>query len=526
MLILTKKMIYSIMILFIGLFIGSSFLIRAKYNSVIYGDIPILQKQNLRIFLLLITFIILFNVILYRICLKLNKYSKKIIIPTTLLISFSIQIVIIFLFTKLPSADSQTVLSIALNILYKGNYNTFQTGGYIYMFPHNYSIVLYLKTLLSIFPNNYLVIKTFNILFTLITTLMIYLIYKEINYKSKDNDYGVLIFAATYIPSLLMCNYIYNDIIATAFFTSSIYFMIKFIKEKSLKFIVISSILLSLGNYFRSVGIIYIISGIIYCFLYIKEIGMKKMLSSFCILVILFSIPSLVQNAILKSTGIITESVNKNSAPVYMWFNMGLNNSTLGYWDDMKSYNIYQREANYNKEKSTELFKTEIEAKLSNMTFYDLTKFYYSKILWLWTEGTYQIETYGIGNDSSDNQNNTHMTENSYSYTTFATDLFKGDSKYRSGLNWILYATNFLMYCFIFVRLLTGMRSKKFNEIIFYLIILGFIGFYILWEIKSRYIYPVYPLLIILSYMGFKDSYDFIMQRNSIKFKSLLGGEK
>jgi len=40
---------------------------------------------------------------------------------------------------------------------------------------------------------------------------MIYLIYKEINYKSKENDYGILVFAATYIPSLFMCNYIYNS---------------------------------------------------------------------------------------------------------------------------------------------------------------------------------------------------------------------------------------------------------------------------------------------------------------------------
>ena len=38
------------------------------------------------------------------------------------------------------------------------------------------------------------------------------------------------------------------------------------------------------------------------------------------------------------------------------------------------------------------------------------------------------------------------------------------------------------------------------------LVLLGFVGFYLLWEIKSRYLYPVYPLLLVLSVLGFKDT--------------------
>jgi hypothetical protein len=521
-----KKTIYIILIFFIGLFIGSSFFIRAKYNSYVYGDKPILQRQDIGIFLLLIMLLIILSIILYKLCLKLNKYSKKIIIPLTLFFSFVIQIAIIFLFTKLPEADSRTVLSIALNMLYKNNYSSFQHGGYLYMFPFNYSMVLYLETLLSVFPNNYLVIKIFNILFTLVTTLMIYLIYKEVNYKSKGNDYGVLIFAATYIPSLFMSNYIYNDIISTTLLTMATYFLIKFVKNKSLKYIIISSILLSIGNYFRGIGVIFLIAGVIYILLNSKEIGRKNLLKALCILALFFNIPGLVEDAVLQTTGIVNESINKNSAPIYMWLNMGMNKDTFGYWDNMKSYIIYQRQGNYNKEKSTELFKTEISNKLSSMSFSDLINLYYNKIIWTWTEGTYQIETYGIGNGASSNSRQRINMENTvYSYPTFATDLFKGDSKYRSGLNWILYVMNFLIYCFIFIRLINGFKSKRYEEVFLILIILGFIGFYILWEIKSRYIYPVYPLLIALSYMGFKDLYEFMLKRNFLKSIALLRKE-
>lgn len=161
------------------------------------------------------------------------------------------------------------------------------------------------------------------------------------------------------------------------------------------------------------------------------------------------------------------------------------------------------------------MFRNEIEKKLSNKSLSDLAKFYYKKVLWTWTEGTYQIESFGIGNSAvTDSNPKMNRFNQQYSYPTFATELFKGDSIYRSGLNWVLYVMNFLMYCFIFIKLVLEMKSKKFDEVFLSLIILGFIGFYILWEIKSRYIYPVYPLLIVLSYIGFKDTYDFISKRN------------
>lgn len=514
-----KRSIYSILIFFVGLFIITSFFTRAIYNSVVYGDYAILQSQNLGVFLPLVVVLLFISVFLYKLGLKLNKYSKKVVIPVSLLISFIIQIGLIFAFTRLPNADSQTVLSLAVNMLYNHDYSSLQKGGYLFMFPHNLSVVFYLKALLYLFPDNYLVIKIFNILFTTIISLMTYLIYKELNYKSTDKDYGVLFFAETFIPSLLMCNLIYNDIISTVFFISAIYFLIKFIKGKSLKYIIASSVMLSIGNYFRNVGIIILIAAAIYILLYIRKIGIQRVIASLCILAILFVIPNNAQDKILQSTHIVSESVYTNNAPIYMWLNMGINKDSIGYWDYMQSYNIYQRQAMYNKEVSTELYKKEIQKKLSGMSFVDLIEMYYSKITWIWTEGTYQIETYGIGNDTSSNLNRgMGMRQRSYSYTTFATDLFKGDSLPRSGLLWVLYVMNFLMYCFILVRLISGFRRKRFEEVILVLVILGFIGFYILWEIKSRYIYPVYPLLIILSYMGYKDVYDFMSRKNLLQY--------
>ena len=205
----------------------------------------------------------------------------------------------------------------------------------------------------------------------------------------------------------------------------------------------------------------------------------------------------------------------KNSVPVWMWINMGLNQDNLGYWDNMQSYNIYEIQGNFSKEKSGELFRAAIGEKLSGMSAGDLIMFWYKKVVWTWTEGTYQIDTVCIGNPESSGQSG--MGAAAYCYTTFATDLFKGDSVCRRGLLWILYAENFLMYCFIAERLAGGIRKKRYAETLPILVILGFIGFYLIWEIKSRYIYPVYPLLIILSYMGFKDAHDAVVKKLLLK---------
>lgn len=514
--------LYLIMALCIGLFIASSFFLRAQYNYAMYGDNPILETQQWGIFIPVIIVLLVSSILLYRLCLTLDKFRPKVVIPVVLLCSFVIQVGIIFLFPRVPTDDSQTVLSLAMNMLYDQDYSSFETGGYLHMFPFNFSIVLYLKTLLYLFPDNYLVIKLFNIFFSLVTTYMIYLIYKQLNRRSTARDYGILIFAATYLPSLFMNNLIYNDVIATAFFTTSLYCLIRFTNKKSWSTIIMAAVLLAIGNYFRSVGAVILIAAILYILMNWRNVGVKKAIASIGILAILFNIPSWTQNAVLQSTHTVEGSVNENSAPIYMWLNMGINLERFGFWDNMESYRIYQREANYNQATSVELFKQEIERKLSEASLAELAEMYYKKVIWTWTEGTYQMDRYGIGNESGTDMGRGRGggagIAGSYSYTNPMTELFAGDSPYRVGVLWIVYVMNFLMYCFILIRVIGAIRAKRYDEVSLILVILGFIGFYILWEIKSRYIYPVYPLLIVLSYMGFKDVYDFVF-RGKIDWK-------
>ena len=508
-----KRIFYCILLLFVGFFIEASFFVRAEFNYYLYGDNPIIQRQKLWILVLFLILLLLISIIMHLLCLKLNKVNKRLVIPITLLISFSIQLWIIMNFSVLPTADSLKLLTIASDMLNKSDYSAFQKGGYLFEFPYNFSMVLYFKALFTFFHENYFAIKVINILFTLTTTFMTYLIYLELREKSEDNDFGILIFAATFLPSLFMCNYIYNDVIATAFFTASLYFFIKFVNDRGMMKLVLASILLSFGNYLRNIGAIYLIAVGIYLLLSVKRLGVRKLVTAFLILLILFMIPDRAQNLALNTTHKVNESIYKNSAPIHLWLNMGINMERFGFFDHKQSYKIYEMKAKYNKTLSKELFRKEIRRKLKEATVRDVVDMYFRKIIWTWTEGTYQIDRYGIGVDPAAVKNKKMLIMGGYEYPTYATDLFNRDNRYRSILLWVLYGMNFLIYGFVLIRLLYCIRNKKYAEVLPVIILLGFIGFFILWEIKSRYIYPVYPILLILSYQGYTNVYDYLRKR-------------
>ncbi len=524
-----KRIFYCILIFFMGLFIISSFFFRAEFNYYRYGDNPILHRQKLWTFILISVLLLIISIVLYYVFSHLNKLSGKLVIPIILMVSFVVQYWIVVCFPVLPTADSKKLLLIASEILDKADYSSFQKGGYLFKFPHNFSMVLYFNALLSTFHGKYFVIKIFNILFTLATTLLTYLIYKEFSVNKKQftredaqnphrgensNEYGVLIFAATFIPALFMCNYMYNDVIATTFFTGMLYFMIRFIKDRRMMKLVIASLLLSIGNYLRNIGTIFLIAAIIYLLLNSKKLGIKKITASTLILLFLFVIPGWTQNAALQASHKVEASIYQNSAPVYLWLNMGIDTKRLGFFDHKKSYKIYEKNAKYDKERSKELFKEEIRRKFREASFEDMVGMYYKKIIWTWTEGTYQIDRYGLGvNPDSVKAKNVSIM-GGYDYQTSATELFNRNNHYRGMLLWGLYGINFLIYCFIAVRLCYCIRYKRFEEVLLILVLLGFIGFYILWEIKSRYIYPVYPILIILSYQGYTNAFNYIKNRN------------
>ena len=472
---------------FIWFILICSMFCRAEYCSYKYYDNPAWVNQDTVFLIVSSTLLLFFVVFIYITGKRLDKFNKKHVLFTIVYLSVLIQLLFILYFPARQFADQDIVNRIAFDII-DGNFAAFQERGYLYQYPNNIGITLFLSVIYSFFPQALIVPKLLNIAFSTITSLLIYRIYHEVLPSKETNDFALIIFSCFFPPMIMLNNLVYNDIYATTLFLGSVFNAIRFAKTENKKYLVLTGVLLTMGNFLRPLGAIFLLAILLY-FL-IKKVSVLKSLVFFGIALVLFRVPIIMVDSYLLKTEKISTQIGANSIPVDMWIHMGMDDEKIGYWDDSYSLNIYIKQGNYDKEKSRQIYRTLISKKLKEKGLINLAKVYIKKNIWLWTEGTYQAEYYGVGSWG-------HL------YSTIATDRLDNSVYFRDSLRWLLHVINILMFSLIFIGLLESIRKKVSYQLLLPVIaVIGFIGFYTLWEIKPRYIYPIYPYLILMAYQG------------------------
>lgn len=477
------------MILFIICILLFSLFWRAEYCAYKYGDTPkwIREDTVSLILTILMTFLIFALVSITGE--MLDCFDRKRVLFVVMLLSAAVQVTFILLFPAKQFADQDTVNYIAYRLL-KGEYEAFQKG-YLYKYPNNVGITLFLTLIYRIFPKTLLVPKLLNVVFSSVTSYLTFRTYEELSPSKmedpKETPYGVLLISGFFLPMILLNNLVYNDIIATTFFTGLVYCTVRYGKTRKPVYLFKAGLLTVMGNFFRQLGVVFLIAVTLY--LIIKKINVVKAFAFLVITLILCQLPMTIVNAFLIHNGKITEPIGKNSIPIHMWLNIGMNKKKMGYWDSSESYNVYIREGKWNKAESAAIYTELMKDKLKGRGYLNVLKVYAKKNLWLWTEGTYQAEYYGIGSWG-------------YLYPTRFTRHFQ-DQRLRDHIRWVLHATNLLMLGLALTGLInSAVRKYDYPFLLPAIVLLGFIGFYTLWEIKPRYIYLTYPYLILMSYHG------------------------
>ena len=118
------------------------------------------------------------------------------------------------------------------------------------------------------------------------------------------------------------------------------------------------------------------------------------------------------------------------------------------------------------------------------------------KEYWLFTEGTYQVQRYAFGEGQ----------ENTFYYETPVTLKVSNPetSKTRKAIDYITKGQYLIIIFLAFIDLIIkdsekDIKNKK--DLLLYFII-GMFSFYLVWEIKSRYIYCLHPVFLILAVSG------------------------
>ncbi len=465
---------------------------KSEFDMAHYGDVSMLLKQNrLDLFLGLLISIFILSVFWYIFGkLQIRSFWKKVI--PLLLVSGLLQLLVIFFFRTNFTADWEVVWRIAKELM-SNNLSSIQKGGYLYAYPINFGLGVYFIFLNFISLDNTYLARILNVVYSLMTIVILNKTLLALNPKYEKYSGRFLVLSVLFLPAIFISNLVYNEVISTMLFLAGVYLSVSS-DRPGIKRLILIAIIFSLGNSLRSIGPLFAFSTIVY--FYLMRVYWQKIAFFMVLLVIGFAAPLWLFNAIYRSAGRIVEPLGKNSVPITAWANIGLTDKYFGYWDQGESYSMYTNDANWNKKEANKLYIKGLQNKINAYQPRGIATIYYKKLVWLWTEGTYQSVYLGMS----------HSAPGGYREETWVSKYFEQNLKQREFFKTPMYYWNLLSLISIFLFIGYIICTRKWfllhKEMILALILLSFIFFYLLWEVKPRYIFLVYPYLQLLAFIS------------------------
>lgn len=402
-----------------------------------------------------------------------------------LIIAFMLRFIWVWLIKAHPVSDFKLMYDTGEAVA-KGNFTGFHGHNYFARFPHDSISVLYFALLFKINKYPLFLLKFLNCIYG---TISIYLIYK-IGIRIYDKKLGIVtaILLTCFPPFILYTAEAMAENMAIPLFLYSVLLFIKFIQEDSYLILILSGIFLGIGDLFRPVGEVFVIAYIVYylinLFLY-KRNKLKSSIFKIIILVMTFILPTILISNILVNRKILENQLWNPVEPTIVTVLIGTNFKTIGAWNEEDS--TLPQEYNYNKELIEKASREKIVERFKEHTPLEIIKFYGEKLGLQWGFGDFGACGWVINNNK----------------TMEITNIF---ANIMMVISWIYYLI-LLIFSFIGIKKL----KNKFNlGIVFFIIVLlGFIGFYMITERQSRYAFIIAWIFPILASWGIIDKLKF-----------------
>lgn len=450
------------------------FFIQPEYN---YADFPYFERTGIWLYVSA-TLVVGITVCIMRIGKKLD-WNSVLPIFAYLLLSLAF----LFLVPMIPVSDQGIVYTIASNGLADPDCYMNYNGNVIPTIIFTYCVI-------SILGKTIWAPKIVNLICGLLSLILMAKIYgllgdnEEVSLAKDKGFFSVserkmLWMGALFLPAFLYNNHIYNEVPAVTLSLLMMFFILN--KNQSIAIRVATIIVSCLQFVLRQSGIIIVIAAAMYIFFYLKK--RRYALIYFGSVIIGYLL-------IVKCSEILLGVDTSQSYPFWSFIKMGVNDTEFGFQDNTHSSDVSLSDC------------------IDRYREYGVLKvltIYAKKTFWIWGEGTYMSGRYGYG-----------WLQNEYMYETFATHAIYGspDRKLRLITKFIMRA-QYLFY--MFLSLVGTVRARKNNRFcILFFIICGFFCFYILWEIKSRYLYGVYPIFLIMAMYGWDNMPHRLKSNNNV----------
>ena len=398
---------------------------------------------------------------------------------------------IVLLFRCQATCDSSLISDIAIEFS-QNNYATFEQGGYLYSYPFQIGFAALLEFIYRIFGiENFIVFQFLNIISIMIILNMLNRITGEL-FEDKNIQQIESLLSFGMLPLFLFSTFVYGDIIGWAFGVSTVYYIIKYLKNIHWKPILTAGILLMFGTLIKSNINILLVAAVIAIFLNSIHKKNCKQLLWIVVLFIFSQVGTRCVSQIYVSRAGLAEY--PSGIPKIAWVAMSMQEADEGGyacgWYNAYNWNIYI-ENGYDAVQTTDAcidnLKNSFNKFLHEQKY--TVNFFYKKFTSQWNAPTFQSM---ITNEWASR----HVDGLSPVAIFFLYGLGR-DILYK-----IMNIYHFIIFLCCSFFFLLGRKQWTFLKAYYILNIFGGFLFHMLWEAQSRYILGYFVLLLPLAAYG------------------------
>lgn len=389
-----------------------------------------------------------------------------------------------------PGHDSNSVYTAAKDI-YEGNTDNLLHSVYLEKYPHQIPLAYMESFIFRIFGStNYKIMQYINAVCNLALIFGLYLITKEISKKYKVNKVLPLILSIAFVPLIMLSTFVYGDIIGMAFSIFSIYFVIKYNNDKKIRYLIFSTLAMSIAYMARMNSLIFIV-GIALSLLFelIREKNNLKTNAIKMLLILGFVLISIFPAKLITAIGQNTYDLKKeNSISTLAYLYMGMTEGCRqnGWYNDYGAWGW-----DYAPDEANRMYKEAIGERVQFLITHPLSlfKFYAKKNISMWAENTYGSVYYNGSFNFAEKEENYEEKDMQVGSMQDSVEI------YQKACILIIFICSILV-------LIQNRKNLSFEIILLLMIFMGGLVFHNLWEAKSRYIIPY--IIVLIPVVGIK----------------------
>lgn len=513
-----KKIIYIFGVVLLSVIAILNFIFTTRLNTseeAITGPNSFIYILGLIVVVLLIFFGTRFlNKYLYKDCSEKKSELRKFLFWG----GFSLYIIlnVIWLLNVNPKvgADSVHVANLA-QAMYEGNVEEVLTSNtylgmplreYMQTYPQQIPLAFFYSLFFRIIHFDIMeFLRILNLIGNILIVFAMYKINNQISKKYETNKVLLFTMLFTFVSLPLLSTFVYGDILGIAFGLLAVYFVMKYIDTKKIRYAIFSGLAMAVAYMVRMNSLIFIIAIIMYLLMNLFQDFTTKTVKSKMIEIVVVGVYifiAFLPSTIIKNYYSDKWELDKNKSCPYVSYLL------MSMEESYRANGWYNEQISEPAIRNPDMAKEEYLGKIKVRAGYLLRNpgyafnFYVMKTASMWTENTYASIFYNVDGRTYSIMDYVRGVNSLVTNEEF--DPFPVESL-AEPINFYQKALIILSCGCCLLFLLQNRKNVSLEVLVLITIFIGGFMFHTLWEGKSRYIIPYVVAIMPVAAISIKD---------------------